>query len=116
MRRYTPITSNFDVGVVKFVIKAYPPCERFPRGGKMSLHLADMELASTIDMRGPVGEFEYLSRGNFKINDKKHHVKKFNMVAGGTGITPCYQVADEILRNKVRRHCEERSRIHEFPP
>jgi len=76
MRRYTPITSNFDVGVVKFVIKSYPPCERFPRGGKMSQHLCDMEVGDTIDMRGPVGEFEYLGGGNFKINEKLHSVKR----------------------------------------
>ena len=75
MRRYTPITSNFDVGVVKFVIKSYPPCERFPRGGKMSQHLCDMEVGDTIDMRGPVGEFEYLGGGNFKINEQLHSVK-----------------------------------------
>ena len=67
MRRYTPITSNFDVGMVKFVIKAYPPNEHFPRGGKMSQHLAEMSVGETIDMRGPVGEFEYLSNGKVRV-------------------------------------------------
>jgi NAD(P)H-flavin reductase len=89
----------------------------------MSQHLASMQIGDTIDMRGPVGgknrhtatvnldkpqltrsshtfaEFEYLGVGKFKINDMPHHVTKFNMVAGGTGITPCYQVIDEILRS-----------------
>ena len=59
MRRYTPITSDYDVGHVKFVIKAYPPCERFPLGGKFSQHLDSLKIGDTIDMRGPVGEFDY---------------------------------------------------------
>ena len=99
MRRYTPISSDHDAGIVKFVIKAYPPCERFPRGGKMSQHLANMQIGDTIGMRGPVGEFEYLKYGRFKIFDKQYMASKFNMVAGGTGITPCFQVIHEILRN-----------------
>ena len=32
VRRYTPITSDHDVGRVKFVIETYPPYERFPLG------------------------------------------------------------------------------------
>ena len=59
MRRYTPITSDYDVGHVKFVIKAYPPCERFPLGGKFSQHLDSLKIGDTVDMRGPVGEFDY---------------------------------------------------------
>ena len=59
MRRYTPITSDYDVGCVKFVIKAYPPCERFPMGGKFSQHLDSLKIGDTVDMRGPVGEFDY---------------------------------------------------------
>ena len=36
---YMPINSNYDVGCLKFLTKAYPPCERFPKDGKMSQYL-----------------------------------------------------------------------------
>jgi len=100
MRRYTPISSNYDVGSVKFVIKAYPPAPpRFPNGGKMSQHLDALKIGDTIDIRGPVGEFEYLSNGKFLLDGEECYASRFNMIAGGTGITPVMQVAAEILRH-----------------
>jgi len=99
MRRYTPISSNFDVGCVKFVIKAYRPIPRFPNGGKMSQHLDALKVGETIDMRGPVGEFDYISNGNFLLDGEECFASRFNMIAGGTGITPAMQVAAEILRH-----------------
>ena len=99
MRRYTPISSDFDVGCIKFVIKAYYPNERFPKGGKMSQHLDSLKIGDTIDIRGPVGEFHYLSSGKFTIDGQLCFAAKFNMIAGGTGITPVMQIASEILRN-----------------
>jgi NAD(P)H-flavin reductase len=98
LRRYTPISSNHDVGCVKFVIKAYHPCERFPEGGKMSQYLENLKEGDYLDFRGPVGEFEYASDGDFTIDRDKMHATKFNMIAGGTGITPVMQIAAEILR------------------
>lgn len=99
MRRYTPITSDFDIGCVKFVIKAYPPCERFPLGGKFSQHLEALEEGDTIDMRGPVGEFDYHGNGRFLKEHEECYAKHFNMIAGGTGITPVMQIASAILRD-----------------
>lgn len=99
MRRYTPISSNYDIGSVKFVIKAYRPCERFPAGGKFSQHLDALKIGDTVDMRGPVGEFEYIADGKYLIDGEEHFSTCFNMVAGGTGITPVMQVAAEILRH-----------------
>jgi nitrate reductase (NAD(P)H) len=99
LRRYTPISSNYDVGCVKFVIKAYRPCERFPDGGKMSQYVDSLKIGDSMDFRGPVGEFEYLADGNFLLDGEENHGTKFNMVAGGTGITPCMQIASEVLRH-----------------
>ena len=99
MRRYTPVTSDYDIGCVKFVIKAYPPCERFPLGGKMSQYLDALTVGSTIDMRGPVGEFDYHGNGKFLKEHEECFATHFNMIAGGTGITPVMQIAAEILRN-----------------
>jgi len=100
MRRYTPISSNYDIGSVKFVIKAYPPMEpRFPVGGIFSQHLDALKIGDTVDMRGPVGEFEYIADGKYLIDGEEHFSTHFNMIAGGTGITPVMQIAAEILRH-----------------
>ena len=100
MRRYTPISSNHDKGVVRFVLKAYPPLPpRFPTGGKFSQHLDALKIGDTVDMRGPVGEFDYLGHGKYQIDGKDFFSTKFNMIAGGTGITPVMQIAAEILRH-----------------
>jgi nitrate reductase (NAD(P)H) len=99
MRRYTPISSNYDIGCVKFVIKVYKPCERFPNGGKFSQHVDTLKIGDTVDFRGPVGEFDYISNGKYLIDGEEHFSTKFNMIAGGTGITPVMQIAAEILRH-----------------
>jgi nitrate reductase (NAD(P)H) len=99
LRRYTPISSNYDIGCVKFVIKVYRPCERFPEGGKMSQYVDTLKIGDSLDMKGPVGEFEYTKNGNFMIEGVHGYASKFNMLAGGTGITPVMQIASEILRH-----------------
>jgi len=99
LRRYTPISSNYDVGCVKFVVKAYRPCEQFPEGGKMSQYLDNLKIGDSLDMKGPVGEFEYLGNGKFMIDGEENYASSFNMLAGGTGITPVMQIASEILRH-----------------
>jgi NAD(P)H-flavin reductase len=99
MRRYTPISSNYDVGQVKFVIKVYRPCDRFPDGGKFSQHVDELKIGDTVDFRGPVGEFDYAGNGKYTIDGEEHFSTHFNMVAGGTGITPVMQIAAEVLRH-----------------
>ncbi len=106
MRRYTPISSNYDIGQVKFVIKAYRPCERFPNGGKFSQHLDSLAIGDTVDFRGPVGEFDYEANGKYTIDGEEIFSRRFNMIAGGTGITPVMQIAAEILR-----HPEDKTQI-----
>lgn len=99
VRRYTPITSNYDVGCVKFVIKIYRPCERFPAGGKLTQYLDTLNIGDFLDIRGPVGEFEYIADGSFLLDGEDKKATHFNMIAGGTGITPVMQIASEILRH-----------------
>lgn len=72
---------------------------RFPLGGKMSQYLNDLNMDSHISVRGPFGKLTYMGDGYFKILTKikpptyKEKVyKKIGMLAGGTGITPFYQV------------------------
>ena len=50
-------------------------------------------------MRGPVGEFGYHGNGKFLKEHEECHATHFNMIAGGTRITPVMQISAEILRN-----------------
>ncbi|GMH44148.1 hypothetical protein BSKO_12082 [Bryopsis sp. KO-2023] len=97
MRAYTP--SCAKVGYFELVIKVYFANEhpRFPEGGKMSQHFESMQIGDTIDVKGPLGHFEYTGPGQYLKNRKPFSAKKIVMIAGGTGITPCYQVAQHIL-------------------
>ena len=65
----------------------------------MSQYLDSLKIGDYVDMRGPVGEFEYIADGEFLVDGHEHTGKHFNMVAGGTGITPVMQIAAEILRH-----------------
>ncbi|CAA6664921.1 unnamed protein product [Spirodela intermedia] len=48
---------------------------------------------------GPLGHIEYTGAGNFSVNGERKRAKKLAMVAGGTGITPIYQVMQAVLRD-----------------
>lgn len=99
-RPYTPITGDEVKGYVEFAIKVYYPCEpKFPEGGKMSQLLDSLKIGDTIDFKGPLGEVNYLENGNFTYKGKRKYCQMLGMIAGGTGITPMYQVAQHILRN-----------------
>jgi len=51
-------------------------------------------------MEGPKGRLKYEGLGNFVITKKPVTGKtKIGLIAGGTGITPCYQIIQSILVN-----------------
>ncbi|GBF98859.1 hypothetical protein Rsub_11463 [Raphidocelis subcapitata] len=81
-RPYTPVTDDDTPGAVEFVIKLYDQ-------GKMSQVLSKMRVGDAMLMKGPRGRFSYTR--NMK--------RAIGMIAGGTGITPCYQVATAILKD-----------------
>ncbi|KAG2440007.1 hypothetical protein HXX76_004124 [Chlamydomonas incerta] len=82
IRPYTPVSDDDQLGAVDFVIKLYPT-------GKMSQVIAKLQLGDTMLMKGPKGRFTYTP----------NMVKHFGMLAGGTGITPMFQVLNAILKN-----------------
>lgn len=99
MRAYTPISNDDDVGYFELVIKVYykNAHSKFPMGGLFSQYLDSLRIGDTIDVKGPVGHIVYEGKGHFLINGKSKFVKKVSMLAGGTGITPMYQVIRAIV-------------------
>lgn len=81
-RSYTPTSNNLDRGRLELVVKCYPD-------GLMSRYLSGLEIGETVPFRGPKGAMKY-------TKDVARHI---GMVAGGTGITPMYQLIRAICEN-----------------
>ena len=107
VRPYTPTSSDDDKGFFDLVVKVYKANvnPRFPNGGKMSQYLDAMKPGEKIEVKGPSGRIQYKGKGIFEISiDKKtppivKKVKRVGMIAGGTGITPMYQLIKEICKH-----------------
>ena len=82
-RSYTPVSNNKDLGRIELLIKVYPQ-------GLMTNHLAGMEVGDEIDIRGPKGAMQY----------SRTYAKNIGMIAGGTGITPMYQLIRAICEDE----------------
>jgi NAD(P)H-flavin reductase/cytochrome b involved in lipid metabolism len=101
MRPYTPMTDDYTKGHVDLLVKVYfaNVHPRFPEGGQMSQALDSMKIGDCIEVKGPLGEFNYKGHGSFTWHDKPRKCTHISMIAGGTGLTPCWQVANGILRD-----------------
>lgn len=82
VKPYTPTTLDSDVGYFDLVIKMYPQ-------GRMSYHFQELREGDYLAVKGPKGRFKY----------QPGQVRAFGMIAGGTGITPMFQVTRAILEN-----------------
>ncbi|CAJ0550799.1 Ff.00g107290.m01.CDS01 [Fusarium sp. VM40] len=82
-RSYTPISNNNDLGKLELVIKCYPD------GLLTGRYLANLELGDEVQFRGPKGAMRY----------QRGLCKRIGMLAGGTGITPMFQI--------IRAICED---------
>lgn len=83
-RSYTPISNNTDRGVLELVIRCYAD------GVFTNGYLRQLEVGDEVEFRGPKGGIRYHA-GMYE---------KIGMVAGGTGITPMYQVIRAICENQ----------------
>lgn len=107
VRPYTPTSSDEDKGYFDLVLKIYKSNvhPKFPNGGKLTQFLDNMKPGETIDVRGPSGRLIYKENGKFEIRaDKKtppkvKKVKQIGMIAGGSGITPMFQLVKNICKN-----------------
>lgn len=82
VRLYTPTLTDAEKGYFDLLIKLYPQ-------GNISKYVLELQIGDTIKVRGPKGFFTYTP----------NMVEHFGMVAGGTGITPMYQIITAIARN-----------------
>ncbi|GJE93762.1 molybdopterin binding oxidoreductase [Phanerochaete sordida] len=102
LRPYTPIypvLPGEEDGTITFCVKTYFPTDGGPHppGGLVSNYLDCMQLGEELDMRGPMGEIVYRGRGAWRIEGKDYRFDKINLVAGGSGLTPHWQVIHAIL-------------------
>ncbi len=58
----------------------------------MSQFLERMKLGDSIEVKGPLGHFVYEGKGVFRNSGKTGSVRSMSMIAGGTGITPMFQI------------------------
>ena len=71
-----------DRGYLDLLVKKYP-------NGPMSTHLHDMEPGQRLDFKGPIPKYPWSP-------NKHDHIA---LIAGGTGITPMYQLTRAIFNN-----------------
>jgi len=83
VRSYTPISSDVHPGYFDLLIKSYPT-------GNISRHLATLKVGDKMKVKGPKGAMVY----------RKNMVRRFGMIAGGTGITPMLQIIRAIQRGR----------------
>ena len=73
--------------------------KRMP-GGKVSSWLHDnMKVGDELDFKGPTGHIIYEGQGVFNIRGEKKTYKKIGCLAGGTGVTPCFQLMQHTDKN-----------------
>ncbi|EXJ92406.1 hypothetical protein A1O3_00957 [Capronia epimyces CBS 606.96] len=80
-RPYTPISDNDQAGTVTFMVKKYP-------NGKGSGKMHSLKPGDTLLFK-PLHEFDY----------KPNQFSAVTLIAGGSGITPLYQLTRAILNN-----------------
>lgn len=85
VRSYTPISSDENPGYFDLLIKSYPQ-------GNISRHMGTLKTGDIMKVRGPKGAMVYTPG----------LVKRFGMIAGGTGITPMLQIIRAIVRGRPR--------------
>jgi cytochrome-b5 reductase len=84
VRSYTPVSSDNDRGHFDLLIKSYPT-------GNISKHVASLQVGQTMKVKGPKGAMVY----------RPGLVRRFGMIAGGTGITPMLQIVRAIQRGRA---------------
>jgi len=88
VRKYTPTVYDTP-GSFKILMKIYD-------GGKMGNYLENRKIGDYVEMTGPVGLITYEGNGVFKQGRREIKCDHLCLVAGGTGLTPMYQIVSHL--------------------
>ncbi|KAF9699702.1 hypothetical protein EKO04_002528 [Ascochyta lentis] len=81
-RPYTPVSASDEPGKLELLVKQYP-------NGKQSTHLHSLQPGDSLLFAAALPGYKW----------KANTVPHVTLIAGGSGITPVYQLARGILRN-----------------
>ncbi|KAI9837021.1 MAG: NADH-cytochrome b5 reductase [Sarea resinae] len=82
IRPYTPTSDPDTKGYLELIVKRYP-------NGPMSEHFHDLKPDQRLEFKGPIPKYAWTP-------NKHDHIA---LIAGGTGITPMWQLAQAIFKN-----------------
>ncbi|KAE8264698.1 hypothetical protein A4X09_0g6884 [Tilletia walkeri] len=83
IRPYTPITSPETPGHIDFLVKKYEQ-------GTMSKHIHNLQPGDKLAIKGPIEKFQF---------DRPNIFEEVGLIAGGTGITPHWQLIHKLLND-----------------
>ncbi|KAL8273423.1 hypothetical protein Esti_002668 [Eimeria stiedai] len=100
-RKYTPVSSASARGKVELLVKVYKKTKTPPflDGGKMSQYLEGLQIGDQLDVQGPFGRITYHGRGSFALGPRQVTKRQVGLLAGGTGITPIFQLIRRIFED-----------------
>lgn len=100
IRPYTPISPPSRTGFLDLLVKIYPStCSSNTQksAGGMTQLLDKLLVGCEVEMKGPLGNFEYLGRGLCSIKGEQRRFTRFAMLCAGTGITPILQIFRAVM-------------------
>jgi len=100
IRPYSPTSSSKDVGFFEIVVKIYS-------NGVMGQYLDNLAIGDTIDVKGPTGHVHYDRPSHITVQRLRKTTffdfATINMIAGGTGLTPMYQIIQSVITDPFDR-------------
>lgn len=103
VRSYSPISDVEQRGYFEMIIKVYMPSES-QSAGKMSDCIERLQEGDFAQFKGPFGDLEYQRNKIFTIKGVAQKVERLTMIAGGSGITPIYQVLRYAHADGIQCH------------
>lgn len=101
-RKYSPTSKIEARGMFEIPIKVYYPVPPAYPGGKLTTYLDKLKVGDKIEIAGPRGKYLYRGNGLCYMDkgsglNKEVRFNSFGFIAGGTGITPCFQYIQYII-------------------
>lgn len=63
----------------------YLPTDEYPLGGKMSVGFHQLVVDDTIELKGPLGSFNWNGKGLATWKGVEHRVKHLGLICAGSG-------------------------------